>query len=221
MRFGRLEGESARYARIRDEIQRAEIDLRDRRERVAALRRTLPLDTVVDDQEFEELRDGAVAPVRLSELFTDPDAPLILMQFMYGKKQEQPCPMCTMWADGYSGVVSHLRRRVNFAVLIAGDPSTFADYARSRGWDSLRVVSAARSDLKRRLGFEDTDGAQNPGVSVFLRRADGSIIHVYSQCALLGEDEFRGMDLLSPVWHYFDLTPAGRGDFFPRREPPA
>ena len=28
-------------------------------------------------------------------------------------------------------------------------------------------------------------------------------------------EHFRGMDLLSPVWNFLDLTPAGRGDWFP------
>jgi predicted dithiol-disulfide oxidoreductase (DUF899 family) len=52
---------------------------------------------------------------------------------------------------------------------------------------------------------------------VFKRNADGSLIHFYSQSAWLGGNEFRGMDLLNPLWHYLDLTPEGRGDFFPKR----
>ena len=119
MPVGRHPNESTAYREIRDEIQAAEIALRDQRERVAALRRRLPQDTPIDDCTFEEIRDGARAPVRLSELFDDPAKPLVLMHFMFGKKQEKVCPMCTMWADGYDGVVPHLRRRVNFAVLVA------------------------------------------------------------------------------------------------------
>ena len=33
--------------------------------------------------------------------------------------------------------------------------------------------------------------------------------------ALMGDEKGRGLDLLSPVWHFFDLTPEGRGDWFP------
>jgi predicted dithiol-disulfide oxidoreductase (DUF899 family) len=218
MSIGRLPEESAAYRAVRDELQRAEMALRDRREEVAALRRRLPLDTPIGDHVFEEIRDGARVPVRLSELFVDPAKPLVLMHFMYGKKQEKPCPMCTLWADGYDGVVAHLEQRVNFAVLVAGDAGTFGAYGRSRGWRRLRAVSAADSELKRRLGFEDADGAQHPGVSIFVRRADGTLVHAYSQSAWYGGEEFRGMDLLSPVWHFLDLTPEGRGDWMPRRE---
>lgn len=217
MSVGRLPEESAAYRVARDELQRAEIALRDQRETVAALRRSLPLDTVIADQVFEEIRDGARVSVRLSELFVDPAKPLVLMQFMYGKKQTKPCPMCTLWADGYDGIVPHLAQRANFAVLVAGDAGTFGAYGRSRGWRSFRAVSAADSDLKRRLGFEEVDGAQHPGVSVFTRRTDGTLVHAYSQCAWYGGQEFRGMDLLSPLWHFLDLTPDGRGDWMPRR----
>ena len=36
--------------------------------------------------------------------------------------------------------------------------------------------------------------------------------HVYTAHPLL-EDRERGIDLLSPVWHLFDLMPSGRGDW--------
>jgi len=217
MTVARLADESPAYRQLRDELQGAEMALRDQREKVAALRRRLPLDTSFDDVSFEEIRDGAREPVKLSELFTEPAKPLILMQFMYGKKQAKPCPMCTLWADGYDGVVPHLRQRANFAVLVAGDVAAFDAYARSRGWRHLRAVSAADCDLKRRLGFENAEGEQLPGVSVFVRRPDGSLVHAYSQSAWYGAEEFRGMDLLSPLWHFLDLTPEGREDWMPRR----
>jgi predicted dithiol-disulfide oxidoreductase (DUF899 family) len=155
--------------------------------------------------------------VKLSELFEAPEKPLVLLHFMYGKAQERPCPMCTCWADGYDGIVPHLRQRASFAVFVAGDPAAFEAYARSRGWRNLAVVSAAGSDLKRELGFEGEDGSQLPGVSVFVRRDDGSVVHAYSQSAYLGEAGYRGMDLLNPLWHFFDLLPEGRGDFMPRK----
>jgi predicted dithiol-disulfide oxidoreductase (DUF899 family) len=214
MGIGRLGTESAEYSKLRDELQAAEIALRDQRERVAELRRRLPLDTEIEDQEFEEVRDGQKVSVRLSELFEAADKPLVLMHFMYGGAQSSPCPMCTMWADGYDGAIPHLLQRIGFVVFVAGDPANFEAYGRSRGWENVRVVSAAGSDLKRRLGFEDEEGAQHPGASVIVRQ-NGKLIHSYSVSAYFGEAGYRGMDLLSPVWNFFDLTPEGRGEFFP------
>ena len=217
MKIGRLSNESAPYAKVRDELQAAEVALRDQRERVAELRRSLPRDTTISDQEFLEIRDGAPAPVFLSELIESSHKPLILLHFMYGGAQEHPCPMCTSWADGYDGVIPHLEQRASFILFIAGDPGAFGEYARSRGWKNIRIVSAGDSGIKRELGFETEEGGQNSGLSVIERAADGSLHHFYSQSADLGEHGFRGMDLLNPLWHFFDSLPEGRGDFMPRK----
>jgi len=199
----------------REALHRAEVALRDQREAVARMRRALPRDIAFEDLPLEEMRDGRRVRVDLSGLFEDPDRPLVLMHFMYGKAQTEPCPMCTLWADGYAGLARHLAQRVNFAVLIAGDVDAFSIYAKGRGWDDLRVVSAAETTLERDLGFEDEEGNQRPGVSVFERAADGSLTHFYSLCAY-GPDGGRMMDALSPFWNFLDLTPEGRGDFLPR-----
>ncbi len=205
------------YKKSREELRHAEIALRDQRERVAELRRSLPKDTPPENPVFQELVDGQKVDVRLSELFVDPSRPLILMHFMYGGSMDHPCPMCSMWADGYNGVMAHIQQRANFAVFVAGDAAAFAGYAGSRGWTNLRCVSAHESSLKRDLGFETEEGSQLPGVSVYELNAAGEPVHFYSESAFLGEAGFRGMDLLSPVWNFFDLTGAGRGDFMPSK----
>lgn len=206
---------SPEYRKLRQELHAAEVALRDQRERVAELRRALPRETPSEDYVFETLANGVKRSIRLSELFDDPEKPLILMQFMYGKAQKNACPMCTMWADGYAGTLEHLARRTNFAVLIAGDVEELDRVAKGRGWGDLRIVSAADSTIKSELGFESGDGAQMPGVSVFEKSANGGVVHFYSVCAV-GSDGPRMMDLLSPVWNFLDLAPEGRGDFMPQ-----
>ena len=210
-----LPAETDEYRAARAKLLEAEIALRDQREEVAALRRALP-PVECEDYAFQELVDGELRDVPLSGLFSEPGRPLVLLHFMFGKKQEVPCPMCTMWADGYDGVVPHLGRRVDFAVLVAGDAGAFGEYARTRGWNHVRIVSAAGSTIKRDLGLEEEDGSQWPGVSVFVLE-DGKPRHTYTGGAIMAEGEFRGMDLLSPVWHVLDLTPEGRGDWYPSK----
>lgn len=215
--------ESAAYRARRQELLEAEIALKDQIERVAALRRALPLDTVVEDYAFREgprdlaAGDAPVRTVRLTDLFDRPDQTLVLVQFMFGGKQTQFCPMCTMWADGYDGVVPHLRQRVAFGVVVAGDVAAVRGWARERGWRHVRILSAAGTTFKRDFGMEDADGGQRPGVSVFRLGPDGRPRHFYTQCAMMAEGHWRGMDLLSPVWNFLDLTPEGRGDWMPKR----
>ncbi|MGI9430872.1 MAG: DUF899 family protein [Myxococcota bacterium] len=220
MTTGRLAAESPEYRKVRDELLEAEIALRDQRERVADLRRQLPTDTVSDDYAFTEgprdlaAGDAPTSEVRLSEL-VDPERPLLLMHFMFGGAQENPCPMCSMWADGYDGVVRHLETRANFAVVVAGDLAVFREWARARGWKNLRILSSEGTTFKRDLGTETDSGQPIPAVSVFTRGSDGTPRHFYTGSAFLAPGQFRGMDLLSPVWNYFDLLPEGRGDFMP------
>lgn len=222
MSVRRLVTESEAYVSARAELEAAEVALMEQRERVAEMRRALPEGPIVEtDYVFQGVEvgeeNGPVRALGLADLFDDPDKPLVLVHFMYGKKQEQPCPMCTTWADGYDGVLPHLRQRMNFAVVIAGDPVEFRAYARGRGWRNLRVLSAAESSFKRDLKTESEDGAQEPAVSVFVRDPAGQIRHAYTGGASYDNGKYRGMDLLCPVWNFFDLTPEGRGDFFPRR----
>ena len=206
--------ESEEYRRRREQLRLAELELVDHVERVAALRRALPSDTVVDDYELVDARSGR--PMRLSELFSAPDRALIVYHFMYGKAQDEPCPLCSMWIDGYDAVARHVERNADFVVLAAAEPAALRAHAASRGWTDIRLVSAGGSSFKYDLGSEEEDGTQTEWVSVFVRAADGTVRHVVSKGAQMADDRReRGIDLLSPVWHLLDLTPGGRGDWYP------
>ena len=213
MEFTRL-NESIDYRQRREELRAAELDLTDHVERVATLRRALPLDTIIDDYELIDVstRDQ----IRLSGLFTAPNRSLVIYHLMFGKAQENPCPLCTMWVDGYNGVAPHLMENIDFAVVAAADPSAIQAHAESRGWNNLRLFSAGDSSFKFDLGSEEADGTQTEWVSVLSLRPDGTVGHVYSKGARMSDDRReRGIDLLSPVWHLLDLTPGGRGSWYP------
>ncbi len=213
-----LQNESAEYLAKREELRLAEIDLLKQREKVAKLRRRLPEGAVVDDYEFLEgpasLGDGdaPVKEVRLSELFTAPDRALVIYQFMYGKKQSKPCPMCTAWIDTFNGVAQHLAQNIDLAIVAAADLPALRAHARTRGWNKLRLLSAGDSSFKYDLGGEDESGAQDATVSVFTRDGDGTVRHFYSVHPRLADDiPTRGIDEYNPIWNVLDLTPRGRG----------
>src|SRR2546427_1623328 len=217
----RLSGESTEYAGRRDELRLAEIELMRQRERVAELRRALPPGAVVEDYRFLEgppdlaAGDEPVRQVRLSELFTGPDRPLVVYHLVYGKRQETPCPMCTLWIDGLNGVARHLEQNVDFAVVAAAEPRALREHARGRGWHNLRLLSSGDSSFKYDLGSEGEDGDQDSTVSVFTRDQEGRVRHFYTAHPTMSEAiSERGIDLLSPVWHVLDLTPQGRGDWY-------
>src|SRR5579863_6599399 len=176
-----LTNESSEYLTKREALRLAEIELMRQRERVAELRRKLPEGAVVQDYQFEEgprdlaSGDVPVSTARLSGLFSKPERSLVIYHLMFGKKQTKPCPMCTAWLDGANGVAHHLAQNLDFAVVAAADVPTLRAYARSRGWDKLRLVSAGNSTFKSDLGSEDREGHQDSTVSVFTRDADSTL----------------------------------------------
>jgi predicted dithiol-disulfide oxidoreductase (DUF899 family) len=213
MEFTRLD-ESDTYRRSRDELRVAELELIDHIERVAELRRRLPADTSIPDYELVDV-DGHRA-VHLSDLFTAPDRALVVYHLMYGKAQTEPCPLCTMWIDGFDAVSPHVTQNVDVAIVAAAEPAALAAHAANRGWTNLRLLSAGGSTFKYDLGSEEADGSQTEWISVFTLADDGSVRHRYSRGARLADDRReRGIDLLSPVWHLLDLTPDGRDDWYP------
>jgi len=216
-----LTNESPEYLTKREELRHAEIELMRQRERVAQLRRELPEGATVQDYEFLEgpasldAGDEPVKKVRLSELFTAPDRSLVVYHFMFGKKQTKACPMCTSWIDTFNGVAHHLAQNVDLAIVAAADPATLRAFARDRGWDKLRLLSAGESTVKYDLGSEDREGGQDSTISVFTRDSDGTLRHFYSSHPWLAPDiKERGIDELSPIWNVLDLTPQGRGTFY-------
>jgi predicted dithiol-disulfide oxidoreductase (DUF899 family) len=213
--------EPADYAASRQTLLQAEIALMRQREEVAALRRALPPGTVVRDYEFVEgprlLAEGdePLHTVRLSELFSAPDRPLVVYHLMYGKLQTTPCPMCTMWIDGLNGVARHMAQNVDFVVAAAADPAALRAHARARGWESVRLLSCGDSTFQYDFEAEDDEGWQNSTVSVFTLDPDGSPRHFYTSHPQLDDDlRERGIDLFAPAWHILDVTPAGRGDWY-------
>src|SRR4029077_1355858 len=105
--------------------------------------------------------DAPVSKVRLSELFTGDDRPLVVYHLMYGKAQTDPCVMCTQWIDGFNGIAQHLAQNVDLVVVAAADPVALRAHARDREWDRLRLLSAGDNTFKYDLGSEEADGTQD------------------------------------------------------------
>lgn len=207
----RFPGESARYREARNRLLEAERDLRRQVEKVAAQRRKLPIGgRIPQDYVFE----GESGPVKMSELFRDDRNTLLLYSFMYGPDMKQPCPMCTSFLDSLNGQAVHLARRLNLAVAAKSPIGRIQEFARSRGWNNLRLLSSANNSYNRDYRGENPDGGQMPSVNVFAKRGD-KIHHAWNAELLFlpgdkGQDP-RHMDMAWPLWNLLDFTPEGRG----------
>ena len=227
----RFPGESSRYRTARNQLLAAETDLRRQVERLARMRRKLPLggpvpeDYVFDEAPANSSNGGAARQARLSELFRDKLDTLLIYSYMFGPKAQQPCPMCTSFLDSLDGAAIHLTQRANLAVVAKSPIGRILQFAQTRGWRRLRLLSSANNNYNRDYHGETPEGGQLPMLNVFVRRK-GKIYHSYAtELQFMPPDKGqnqRHIDMLWPLWNLLDLTPEGRGaDWFPSLTYPA
>ena len=227
----RFPGESDEYRRERDRLLETEVELRRAIERVATQRRALPLGgTVPDDYSFEAADGGEV---RFSELFTEGKNTLVIYNFMFPRHSrdtrppaakgetatwpltETPCPSCTSILDCLNGAAPHLAQRLSLAVVAKSDPTRIGEFAGERGWRNLRLLSSRNNTYNRDYHAETAEGEQLPILNVFVREAE-HIRHFWASELLFAKgpqgEETRHVDLIWPIWHVLDMTPAGRGE---------
>jgi len=213
-------GESNAYREARDALLAAEMDLRKQVEAVAELRRTLPPGgELKEDYVFDEGDDAH--ETQFSELFENGHEILLLYSFMYSGDGD-PCPMCTAFLDSLNGNAPHIRQRVGLAIVAKAPIDKIQAFARSRGWNNLRMLSSGRNSYNADYFGERPEFGQIPSMNVFRNTANG-IRHLYNTELFFVPPEDgqhpRHMDMMWPLWNVFDLTPEGRGaDWFPGRD---
>ena len=181
-----------------NEIDELEYQLQELKQKVAELRRQRPREEVRDYQ----LLDSEGREVSLSRLFGD-QSNLILVHNM-GRN----CSYCTMWADGFTGLLPHLKSRAAFVLTSPDKPEAQKEIVRSRGWN-FPVYSTAGTSFTADMGFDDKKEGLMPGVSVFTKKPDGKIYRV-------SRAEFGPGDNFCAVWHFFDLLPEGIAGWEPQ-----
>ncbi len=139
-------------------------------------------------------------PIRLADLFGDKDTLFVI------HNMGASCRFCTLWADGFNGVLPHLESRAAFVVSSPDAPDKQQKFKDSRGW-KFRMVSHQGSNFAADMGYRTEKGFQ-PGVSVF-RKQNGKIVRVSDQ-------ELGPYDDFCSVWHFFDMMPEGAGDWAPQ-----
>lgn len=212
--------ESAEYRAARERLLAREIELRRLTEAVARERRALPPGGVVpEDYVFEGLVNGAPAKVRLSELFLPGQDTLAIYSYMFGPERARPCSMCTPLLDGLDTAEPNIRQRLALVVVAESPLAKLRAFTEERGWRRLRLLSTAGNHYNRDYHGKGSEGGDTTMLNVF-RREGATVRHFWgTEMAHTDGDpgqDHRGLDMLSPIFAMFDLTPAGRGDFYTR-----
>jgi predicted dithiol-disulfide oxidoreductase (DUF899 family) len=226
--------ESKAYRAARAELLDDEIALRRQIEAVAAKRRALPPGgEVPEDYSFERI--GVYQRperVKLSDLFGDKPS-IILQSFMFGAERDKPCNGCTHMLDAIDGSARHVGQRAPFYVVAKSPIARLEAWAKDRRWPHLTFLSdvdgrysadyfgdtSKLGDAKRaEHGMKPGENWDETIFNVFRREGD-TIRHVWaSEMAYAPEDpgqHHRAGDLVDPLWGLLDMTPEGRGDWFP------
>lgn len=220
----RYPNETDDYRTAREELLKSEIALRRQVEEVARQRRGLPPGgELKEDYVFDELIDGAVRQTRFSELLPAGKDALFVYSFMYSPDMDAACPMCTSFLDGLNGQMVHLDERIGVVVVAKNPIEKIRAHAESRGWDRLRLLSSGNNSYNvDYLG--ESGGHQQTMINVFTR--DESTGHGFrhfwgSEMAFAPMDpgqNMRHVDMMWPLWNVLDVTPGGRGDWYPALE---
>ena len=227
--------ESPEYRAARNKLLDAEMDLRRQIEAVAAARRALPPGgMVMQDYVFERL-DATLRPesVRMSDLFGEHPS-ILLYSFMYGPERDTPCPGCTHMLDGMDGGALHARQRFPIYAVAKSPIARLVAIAKERGWTGVTMLSTAGNTydadyfgdtssfgapMRRERGYADGRNFDEPMYNVFTKRGD-VVRHFWGSEILYTPEEpgqhHRAGDLVDPVWGLLDMSPEGRGDFFPK-----
>ena len=206
-----------RWITARKALLAREKELTRLHDQIAHERRTLPWVRIEESYLFHTLEGSRT----LADLF-EGRRQLLVQHFMFAPGWEQGCKSCSYMADHSDATLPHLAARDTAFVAVSRAPLDEIEHFRQRmGW-RFRWVSSQGSDFNRDFhvtfsagevadgtadyNFGSTPAGQEmPGVSVFWRDDDGSVLHTYSTYG-------RGVEVMMHTYRLLDLTPKGRDE---------
>ncbi len=188
------------------------------RDALSRKRRELPWEKVEKSYVF----DGPNGKETLAGLFGK-NSQLVVYHFMFGPNWQEGCPSCSLLADHFDGLVTHLAQRdVAFVVVSRAPLPQIEAFKRRMGWH-FKWVSSLGSDFNfdyhvsatpeekakgvANYNYEVTEfpSDERPGTSVFYKDPARRIFHTYSCYG-------RGLDILIGAYNFLDLVPKGRDE---------
>ncbi|WP_404337983.1 DUF899 family protein [Sphingomonas sp. MMS12-HWE2-04] len=115
-----------------------------------------------------ELTGWDGAPARLSSLFGDKNQLILIHNMGVG------CAYCTMWADGFTGLLPYLERVAAFVIVSPDDVEVQKAASAERGW-KFKMLSTKGTSLFSDMGFEQPDKSAWPGVSTLYKEENGQV----------------------------------------------
>lgn len=180
---------------MNDEIAALEQEIMEKVTRLNELRKRQP------GQEVPNYRFQTQAgETTLLDMFGDKDLLLVIHNMGQG------CRYCTLWADGFNGLVPHLEDALAVVLVSGDDPATQRAFANSRGW-KFRLASHAGSDYSSEQTVLEGHGNM-PGAVVYERQ--GETILRKNDCV------FGPNDIYCPQWTLLGLAGIDESTWIPQ-----
>ena len=138
--------------------------------------------------------------VTLLELFGEKDK-LIAIHNM-----GQGCRYCTLWADGFNGLLPHLESALSIVLLSKDPPDVQRQFANARGWRFHTASHGGGAYIREQSVFEGDDNF--PGAVVYER--DGGDILRKNACV------FGPGDIYCAMWSLLGLAGLGEDEWTPQ-----
>src|SRR5215475_9287725 len=134
------------YAEASEKLARYQLQIAELRGKLRELRQSVEPEQVTD-YEFAS-NEGKV---RLSELFGDKEYLFVIHNMGAG------CPNCTLWADGFNGILPHIENRAAFVLASPDEPAAQHRFSTARGW-RFRMVSYLDTGFASDMGYHSDNG---------------------------------------------------------------
>ena len=138
--------------------------------------------------------------LRLLDLFAGRDRLLLIHNMGQG------CRYCTLWADGFNGVLPHLESAMSVALVSKDPPELQRRMANSRGWRFRLASHGGGAYIREQTVMEGSDNY--PGAVTYQREGDRII--------RLNSSIFGPGDLYCPTWNLLAMAGMGPDSWTPQ-----
>ena len=118
----------------------------------------------------------------------------------------QGCRYCTLWADGFNGMLAHLESVMSVVLLSRDPPQLQRDFANSRDWRFRLASHGGGRYIREQTVMEDNDNM--PGAVLYERSGD----QVFRKNAAL----FGPGDLYCSLWNLLALAGIDEDEWTPQ-----
>ena len=118
----------------------------------------------------------------------------------------QGCRYCTLWADGFNGLLSHLESAMSVVLLSKDPPELQRRFANSRGWRFALASHANSNYLSEQTVYGDA--SNYPGAVIYEKKDD----QIFRKNACV----FGPGDLYCTMWNVLGLAGLSEDDWVPQ-----